>query len=153
MEYLRARLALLLLLAATASPAQIAAPIPTPLDQWQPVSPGTWRIKSLRSDSGGQAETTTSLACPYSALLFMNSMANIKLGEAGCRHETYRLSAHSYHIATRCAALRAKDHIETTTLLVSDDGRRFVAATTWSSPHGHVTLQREGEFLSECKAN
>lgn len=155
MKSIQLSLAVLLLLGESMASAQVAAPIPTPLDQWRPVSPGTWKIKALRSSGSSvqQPTTATSLACPYSALLFLRSMADLKLGEAGCRHETYKMSEHIYHIATYCKTLRGKEHVETTTLQVLDNGKRFVAATTWDGPPYSVTLQREGELVSECKSN
>ena len=155
MKYIRAAMAMLLLLSGSRAPAQIGAPMSTPLDQWRPVPAGTWKITSIRSGSpsGPQSATTTTVACPYSAPLFLTNMANIKLGEAGCRHETYKLSEHTYHIATQCRALRGNDHFETTTLQLSGDGRHFTAATTWRNSSNNITLQREGELLSGCKAN
>lgn len=155
MKDVYASVVLLLIFSGSSALAQIGAPIPTPLDQWRPVAPGTWKIKSIRSGSAAsqQPATTTTVACPYSALLFLNKMASVKVGEAGCRHETYKLSEQSYHITTQCRGLRGADHYETTTLQVSNDGRRFTAATTWNNSNDTVTLQREGELLSECKAN
>jgi hypothetical protein len=85
-------------------------------------------------------------------MLFLNDVANIQLGEPGCRYATYKLSDQVFHIAAQCRALRGPDHFETTTLDVSDDGRRFTAATTWGTSSGSVTVQREGELVADCKA-
>ena len=148
-------LALLCVFARPGAPDQIGPAIKTPIDQWRPVRPGTWTIKSTRSDSrAGQSPAAATIsACPYSALLFLNNMADIQLGESGCRYATYKLSDQVYHIAAHCRALRGRDHFETTTLKVSDDGRQFTAATTWETSSGSVTMQREGALVADCKAN
>src|SRR5262245_17786827 len=153
MKYARTALVLLLTFSASGSRAQIGTPIPTPLDQWRPILPGTWKITSSRSGSTTTSKpaTTTTVACPYSAPLFLTSVANIKAGEAGCEHETYQVSDHTFHIATRCRQLRSNDHFETTTLQVSDNGRHFLAVTTWRDSGDNITLQRNGELLSRCR--
>src|SRR3954470_13614982 len=117
MRLLCLSLALLALLARSSGPGQIGSAIDTPIDRWRPVSPGTWRIKSIRSDSpsGQPPATTTSSACPYSALLFLNNMANTPIGESACRYETHQVSQYVYHIVAHCKALRGSDHFETTT--------------------------------------
>ena len=155
MKYVQTSIASMLLSAAVSAPAQIGAPIPTTIEHWRPVSTGTWKITSVLSDSALRhpSVSTTSLVCPYSALLFLNHSANFKIGKAGCRHSVYKLSEQNYHIATQCRELRGGNHFETTSLRVSDGGQKFYAVTTWSGPQGSSTLQREGEFLSACAAN
>jgi len=135
--------------------AQSLTPIATPIETWRPVEPGSWRLSSTRSDAKPpQAATVaTSLACPYSATLFLARLAPIKLGEAGCRHSTYQLSPHSYHIATECSVLHGGSHYETTTLNVADDERHFVAVTSWSGPSGAISIRRDGEWISGCKTD
>ena len=146
-------LALLCVFARPGAPDQIGPAIKTPIDQWRPVRPGIWTVKSIRSDSRvGQSPAVEKIsACPYPAMLFLNDVANIQLGEAGCRYTTYKLSEQVYHIAAHCRALRGGDHFETTTLKVSDDGRQFTAATTWDTSSGGVTVQREGGLVADCK--
>ena len=133
---------------------QIEGPIPTPIDQWQPVLSGQWSITTKRFDSSGVDSPQTKQnisACPYSSLLFLNPSAPIKLGEAGCQFRAYRISKTQFHIAARCKALRGPDHYETTTLLVSPNGRAFSSATTWIESKGSVTIRSEGTLTSECK--
>jgi hypothetical protein len=147
-------LALLVLFARFGAPEQMGSAIKTPIDQWRPVRPGTWSVKSTRSDSPvGQPPAVAMIsACPYPSMLFLNNVANIQLGEPGCRYGTYKLSDQVYHIAAHCRALRGRDHFETTTLQVSDDGRKFAAATTWDTSSGSMTVQRVGELVADCKA-
>jgi len=145
----------LVLLFAPSTAQELRQAIETPIDSWQPVRPGIWKVTSTTSDQSGTKPplTTSTSACPHPALLFLNNFATIRLAELGCRYNTYRLSDHVFHIAAHCRALRSGDHVETTTLQTSSDGRRFTTATTWSTSQGIVTLQREGEFVAECKAN
>ena len=147
--------ALLVVMFAIMVAAQSVAPIATPIDTWRPVEPGSWRLSSTRSDakSGQAPAVATTLACPFSATLFLANLAAIKLGEAGCRPTTYQLSSHSFHIATECSVLRGGSHYETTTLNVADDERHFVAVTTWSGPSGAISVRRDGEWISGCKSD
>jgi hypothetical protein len=143
------------LLAVPSTAQELHRPIETPLDKWRPVQAGIWKVTSTISDETGRRlpQTATASACPYPAVFFLNSFAPIRLAESGCRYSTYRLSDQVFHIAAQCSALRGGEHIETTTLQASADGRRFTTATTWRTPGGTVTMQRDGEFVSDCKAN
>lgn len=148
-------LLVLFLLIVPSAAQELRRAIETPIDNWRPVRPGIWKVTSTMSDESGtklpQAATTS--ACPYPAILFLNNLATIRLAESGCRYSTYRLSDQVFHIAAHCKALGGGDHVETTTLQASGDGRRFTTATTWSTSRGSVTLQRDGEFVAECRAN
>jgi hypothetical protein len=134
---------------------ELHRPIETPIDKWRPVHPGIWKVTSTTSDKTGKKppQTTTTSACPYPAVLFLNNFATMRLAESGCRYSTYRLSDQVFHIAADCRALRGGDHVETTTLQASADGRRFTTATTWSTSGGSVTMQRDGELVAECNGN
>lgn len=129
--------------------------IETPIDSWQPVRAGLWRIQSLRSDEPSSKSPIgiTASACPYPSLLFLNTLAPIRLAEPGCKYSTYKLSDQVFHIVGRCEALKGGEHVETTTLQTAVDGRHFTTVTTWTDAHGRVTLQRTGEFVTDCKAD
>lgn len=152
MRFVGVSLVLLCVFARSSASQQTGAAIQTPIDQWRPVRPGTWTVTSTRTDSrsGQPPAVTTTSACPYPALLFLNKLADIPIGESGCRYNTYQLSDPIYHIVAQCRALRGGDHFETTTLRVAEDGRQFTAATSWSGSSGSVTLQREGKFVADC---
>jgi hypothetical protein len=136
---------------------QIEAPIDTRIDRWQPVLPGQWIVSSKRfpakqTDASSATSTqTTASACPYSSLLFLRSDASVKLGEPGCQFRAYQLSKNEYHIVARCRTLSDKDHYETTTLTVSNEGKAFSSATTWIEPKGSITMRMEGAWSTACR--
>lgn len=145
-----------LVLMVTVCAQQLEGPIETRIDQWQPVLPGKWTVSSKRFEGGHEqasfAATTKAetLACPYSSLLVLRSHAPVKLGEPGCVFRTYQLSKNEYHIVSRCRILAGKDHYETTTLMVSSDGKSFSSATSWTDPKSTVTLRSEGAWSAAC---
>ena len=135
---------------------RLEGPIETRVDQWQPVLPGKWTISTRRFEAGHeQASAAGSTrdgvsACPYPSLFFLRSQAPLKLGEPGCQFRTYRVSRNEYHIVARCRTLAGKDHYETTTLTVSNEGKAFSSATTWIQPTGSVTVRTEGAWSAAC---
>jgi hypothetical protein len=135
---------------------QLEGPIETRVDQWQPVLPGSWTLSTKRFEAGHEqtppAATTQAgaSACPYPSLFFLRCQAPVKLGEPGCQFRTYRISKNEYHIVARCRTLAGKDHYETTTLTVSNEGKAFSSATTWIEPQGGVTLRTQGVWSAAC---
>lgn len=135
---------------------QLEGPVETRVDQWQPVLPGSWTLSTKRFDAGNEqalsaAPTQAAVsACPYPSLLFLRSHAPVRLGEPGCQFRTYRVSKNEYHIVTRCRTLAGKDHYETTTLTVSNEGKTFSSATTWMEPKGSITVRTEGVWSAAC---
>jgi len=135
---------------------QLEGPIETRVDQWQPVLPGKWTVSTKTFEAGHEQELRAAStqagvsACPYPSLLFLRSYAPVKLGEPGCQFRTYRVSKNEYHIVARCRTLAGKDHDETTTLTVWNEGKAFSSATTWIEPKGSVTVRTEGAWLAAC---
>lgn len=134
----------------------LEGPIEVGITEWQPVSPGKWRVSTKRfgprdgrSSSGGSAGVGVS-ACPYPSVMFLRSYASVKLGEAGCQFQTYRLSPNDYHIIARCRTLGGKDHFETTTLTVSNESKAFKSATTWIEATGSITVRTDGVWSGPC---
>ena len=140
----------------TVSAQQLAGAVDARIDQWQPVLPGSWTVWTRKFGAGvddallgpsGQSQVS---ACPYSSLFILRSHAAVKLGKSGCQFHVYQLSTSDYHLAARCRTLSGKDHYETTTLAVSNEGRAFTSATTWSEPRGSVTVRMEGVWSTPC---
>jgi hypothetical protein len=133
---------------------QVEGPIETRVDQWQPVLPGKWMVSTKRfeTDQGSPAASTQAgvSACPYPSLFFLRSHAPVKLGEPGCQFRTYQVSKNEYHIVAQCRTLAGKDHYETTTLTVSNEGKAFSSATTWIEPKGSITVRKEGVWSAAC---
>jgi Protein of unknown function (DUF3617) len=136
---------------------QLESPIETRVDKWQPVLPGKWTVSTKRFEAGQEqalaaaSTQAAASACPYPSLFFLRNQAPVKLGEPGCQFRTYRVSKNAYHIVARCRTLAAKDHYETTTLTVSNEGKAFSSATTWIEPQGGITVRTEGVWLAACE--
>jgi hypothetical protein len=126
--------------------------ISTPIDQWKPITPGIWEVQSAQSSAQSKASITTAFACPFPSLVFLRTQSDVKLGKAGCRFETRRLSEEVYHIVGRCALLSGKMQTETTTLHVTTRGTQFVSVTTWAESAGIKAVRQEGRFVSTCPA-
>jgi hypothetical protein len=135
---------------------QFEGPIETRVDQWQPVLPGKWTVSRKRFVAGHEqvspsaSTQAAASACPYSSLMILRSQATVKLGEPGCQFRTYRVSKNEYHIVAQCRTLAGKDHYETTTLTVSNEGKAFSSATTWIEPNGSITVRTEGVWSEAC---
>jgi hypothetical protein len=135
---------------------QLEGPIETRVDQWQPVLPGKWAVSTKRFEAGHEqaspaASTQAGVSgCPYSSTFILRSHAPVKLGEPGCQFRTYRISKNEYHIVARCRTLAGKDHYETTTLTVSNEGKAFSSATTWIEQMGSITVRTEGVWSTAC---
>jgi hypothetical protein len=135
---------------------QVEGPVETRVDQWQPVLAGKWTVSTKSFGVGHERAVpaaptqAAASACPYPSLFFLRSHAPVTLGEPGCQFRTYRVSKNEYHIVARCRTLAGKDHYETTTLIVSNEGKAFSSATTWIEPKGSITVRTEGVWSAAC---
>lgn len=139
----------------TAYAQEVESPIETRVEQWQPVVPGQWNVTTKKFDMGHEhalpSMSTRASTCPFSSLFFLRSRSSVKLGKPGCQFRTFKLSKNEYHIVAQCRTLANKDHYETTTLTVSNQGKGFSSATTWIEPTGSVTLRSEGTWIADCR--
>lgn len=158
---MRATLFLCLLCFATLQAQTIEDPISTPIDSWEPILPGQWRLTTARFDSAVRATPNTKgipppstqetiSACPFPGPYLLRRHSALKLGVSGCHFRVYRLSNNLFHIVALCRTLSGKDHQELSTLAVSPDRKSFSLAASWQENGRAFTVRQEAVWLAPC---